>query len=103
MLFCTICRTYVSDTGTCPYHPRAAMSELLNDNITQSRPYSLRRVYLNAGGYEYGKYGSYFGQGAPLYRAECELDGRTYEVRAGDRAGAKLAVQKLDPIATFKR
>jgi len=49
------------------------------------------RIRLNRGGYAPGKYGQYFGQGAPLYLVTSEDNGDSEYVRAGDAKTAKLA------------
>ncbi len=49
---------------------------------------TVRREYLNAGGYTYGRWGTYFGHGAPLYRADCDDWDRSFYVRASSRAEA---------------
>ena len=46
---------------------------------------SLRRVKLNRQGYEVGRFGSYYGVGAPLYRAGEEDSGEVHEFRADTR------------------
>lgn len=52
----------------------------------------LWRVRLNSGGYEYGRFGSYFGTGAPLYAYENEC-GDISHIRAESREAAKAAIQ----------
>lgn len=63
--------------------------------------FSLRRVYLNAGGYENGR--CYWGHGAPLWRAMSEDGAETETVRAATRDAAKEAVRRLHPNAHFYR
>lgn len=60
----------------------------------------LYEVRLNAGGYEYGRYGSYYGHGDKLYRLVTEDD--TLEFRARNRDRAKeIAAQKIPGIKFF--
>ena len=54
--------------------------------------FSLRRVRLNVGGYEYGRYGKYYGQGVPLYRAISDETGEVLELRAKDHKDAKAII-----------
>lgn len=64
---------------------------------------SLKRVYLNSGGNEFGKYGRYWGIGAPLYHAlsdDYEIDMYT---RAMNREDAKKEVLAKFPTAKFYR
>ena len=62
---------------------------------------SLRRVPINAGGYDRG--GAYWGLGAPLWYA-CDDDGDYSEYfRAWDRAAAKAHVLEKLPNARFYR
>lgn len=67
---------------------------------------SVRRVPLNQGGYEYGKYGQYYGQGEPLYRYEgadedyAEVEGG--ELRARSRAEAKKKIRAKIPGARMR-
>ena len=65
---------------------------------------TLRRVYLDSGGYDPN--GTYFGGGAPLYwyAAEPE-DGEIIDgmLRATTRAKAKDEVRKMYPKARFWR
>lgn len=50
----------------------------------------LKRIPLNAGGYEYGKWGKYFGVGQPLYYYESDSDEDiSGHIRANDRDHAK--------------
>lgn len=64
---------------------------------------SLRRVPLDAGGYDSG--GAYWGAGEPLYRAsdEAGLGEVTLFLRARDRAHAKTLVLAKLPNARFYR
>lgn len=57
---------------------------------------SVTRVRLNAGGYAPGKSGAYFGQGAPLYRADDESGEQRY-VRATNRAEAVRMLKASNP------
>lgn len=54
----------------------------------------LYRVYLNHGGYEYGRNGRYFGHGSPLYKWVAD---ESFEVegmcRAKDRDEAKAQIR----------
>lgn len=65
------------------------------DRFTSEKLY-LRRHYLNSGGYD--KYGSYWGAGVPLYKAENDSGDARY-VRAHSRDDAKSQF----PKATFYR
>lgn len=49
--------------------------------------YRIRREPLNAGGYTAGRYGQYFGRGAPLFAVETP-DGDVLHVRGADRQDA---------------
>lgn len=64
---------------------------------------TLQRVRLNAGGYEYGRLGSYFGAGAPLYRWDAVDSHEGGWLRASDREAAKAKVRADQPDATFYR
>jgi hypothetical protein len=62
----------------------------------------LRRVRLDAGGYDEG--GAYWGRGGPLYHAcEYRTDGLDYFFRARDRQHAKEVVLARYPNARFYR
>jgi hypothetical protein len=65
--------------------------------------FTLKRTRLNSGGYEYGRYGQYFGHGAPLYQAESEDGDTFFHLRATTRAAAKQIVKSLHAQATFFR
>lgn len=65
--------------------------------------YSLRKIRLDAGGYELGTIKSYYGHGLPVYRATHDETGETLETRAKDRDAAKAWIRKRDPSATFHR
>ena len=65
--------------------------------------YTLRRVYLNTGGYEYGRNGRYFGVGAPLYAYDADDGSKGGYVRAYDRKDAKETVADRHAGATFYR
>jgi hypothetical protein len=56
---------------------------------------TLRRVRLDAGGYD--TTGRYWGRGAPLFRAECEETGDTWETRAQDRDHAVAMFERHFP------
>jgi hypothetical protein len=64
---------------------------------------TLRRVYLNNGGYEYGKYGRYFGNDAPLYAYDYTAPDHDFggHVRASSRNAAKEDVRERHPEAVF--
>jgi hypothetical protein len=66
--------------------------------------FTLRRVYLNTGGYTFGRVGRYFGTGAPLYRYDAN-DGSTSDgyLRAYSRADARAIVADWHVGATFYR
>lgn len=68
----------------------------------QPERWTLRRVRLNNGGYEPGRYGRYYGTGMPLYRAESD-DGDVFECRASTREGAKRQAVERHPLARFYR
>ena len=54
---------------------------------------SIRRIPLNREGYEYGKYGQYYGAGAPLYHYEL-YNSETGEEETGEtRAGSNKDVR----------
>lgn len=63
---------------------------------------SLRRVYINQGGYDAD--GKYWGLDIPLYEYYFELSGNIYSgsIRASNRETAKGIVQKQYPNATLK-
>ena len=61
---------------------------------------TLRRVALNAGGYDAA--GRYWGQGAPLYRAEDEA-GNTWETRAQGRDQAVAMFERHYPMAALAK
>ena len=67
----------------------------------------LRRIYLTREGYTPGRYGRYFGVGAPLYQYESDNEGDhnfvANFVRASDREDAKKKLAKMYPGATFYR
>lgn len=65
------------------------------------RMFRLRRVRLNAGGYD--RRGTYWGLGLPLYNAQCDTDGNdiNYHLRANSRDNAKHMVQHDYPGARF--
>jgi hypothetical protein len=64
---------------------------------------SLKRVYLNQGGYEYGKYGWYFGHGPPLYKATSDDYTIDIHLRASNRECAKEQILAKYPNARFYR
>jgi hypothetical protein len=63
---------------------------------------SLRRMYINKGGYD--RHGKYWGIGSPLYEYYFELSGETFDgtLRAVNRETAKGLVQKHYPTVTFR-
>ena len=65
--------------------------------------FTLRRVYLNTGGYTFGRVGRYFGTGAPLYRYASEDGDTDGYLRAYSRADARAIVADRNPGATFYR
>jgi len=64
-------------------------------------PVSLRRVYLDAGGYSRDS-GMYFGVGDPVYEVDSETHWGTH-LRARDRADAKRQLRADCPGIKFKR
>lgn len=67
----------------------------MNTNQTQTVKVSLQRVYLDAGGYTKGRFGKYFGVGAPLYQATSD-DGQVNSyIRANSRDDAKAQVRNI--------
>jgi hypothetical protein len=62
---------------------------------------SLRRIPLNAGGYDSG--GAYWGHGAPLWSAMSDCGTVDIWTRARDRQAAKAEVLKVAPKARFWR
>jgi hypothetical protein len=65
--------------------------------------FTLRRVYLNKGGYEYGRVGRYFGIGAPLYRYASDDGDTDGYLRAGSRSEARAIVADRHAGAVFYR
>jgi len=65
--------------------------------------FTLRRVYLNTGGYTFGRYGRYFGNGAPLYCYASDNGDTDGYLRAYCRADARAIVTARNPGATFYR
>lgn len=65
--------------------------------------YTLRRVYLNTGGYTFGRFERYFGTGAPLYRYASDDGDTDGYLRAGSRADARAIVADRHVGATFYR
>lgn len=63
---------------------------------------SLRRVPLR-GGYTMGKYPRYYGVGAPLFEVLSDDTDVSFELRAADRAAAKVDVRRMYPNARFYR
>ena len=55
------------------------------------KKWTCRKVRLNAGGYEYGKWGKYYGHGAPLWSIQDPEEGRRYMLRSGSRKDAILS------------
>jgi hypothetical protein len=64
---------------------------------------SIKRIRLNQGGYEYGKYGRYFGNGAPLYKVVSDDYTIDTELRASNHECAKEQVLAKYPNARFYR
>jgi len=62
---------------------------------------TLRRSYLNSGGYD--RNGTYFGCGAPLYWFADEGGNVDGVLRAGHREQAKAKVLQIHPTARFYR
>lgn len=68
---------------------------------------SLRRVYIDSGGYDNG--GAYWGFGAPLYQVSGHIghageeEQIEYYLRAGTREAAKQQVRERYPLARFTR
>lgn len=52
--------------------------------------WTCRKVRLNAGGYEYGKWGKYYGHGAPLWKLTNSETGNDYMLRSATRNQAIL-------------
>lgn len=67
--------------------------------IINGRKISIRRERLNSGGYTAGKYGKYFGAGAPLFLVEDDETGEQMHLRARDRAVA-IEMIRLDGVGT---
>ncbi len=67
---------------------------------TEAGPIYLRRVRLDAGGYDQG--GAYWGHGIPLWEA-MDQDGNGRIFRAYSREGAKALIRKTYPDARFYR
>lgn len=63
-----------------------------HEKVSTMVKFSLRRVRLNTGGYEYGRYGKYYGQGVPLYRAISDETGEVLEIRQNTRKAAKMII-----------
>lgn len=66
-----------------------------------SRKFHLRRIRLDAGGYDSG--GAYWGIGTPLYWACCASGSIEFFFRAKDRIAAKAETVKRHPGARFYR
>ena len=62
---------------------------------------SLKRSYLNSGGYD--KNGTYFGSGAPLYWCANEEGTIDFMLRASDRCEARKKVLKEYPNAKVRK
>ena len=75
-----------------------ARDEVLADELGK---FTLRRVYLDAGGYD-GR-GAYWGHGAPLYWYASECGRVDATLRASSRVAAKAIVRELYPTARFYR
>lgn len=54
------------------------------------KKWSCRKVRLNAGGYEYGRWGKYYGHGEPLFKVESEIGNESWMIRAANRKQAIL-------------
>jgi hypothetical protein len=67
--------------------------------MASARPYSLRRRYLNAGGYD--NMGCYWGVGAPLYEMNGD-NGHTAIFRALTRDAAEAQAAELANDPEFK-
>ena len=65
--------------------------------------FTLRRVYLNTGGYTFGRVGRYFGYGAPLYQYDANDGSNGGYLRAYSRADARAIVADRHSGATFYR
>jgi len=65
--------------------------------------FTLRSVRLNTGGYTFGRYGRYFGNGAPLYQYDADDGSTGGYLRAYCRADARAIVADRNPGATFYR
>ena len=65
--------------------------------------FTLRRVYLNTGGYTFGRFGRYFGTGAPLYCYASDDGDTVGYLRAGSRSEARAIVVDRHSGATFYR
>lgn len=63
---------------------------------------SVKRVRLNAGGYEYGRHGRYWGHDLPLFSVSGEDAGDEY-VRSPTREGAKAYIRLVLLEAKFYR
>ena len=64
-------------------------------------PFTLRRVYINSGGYDSG--GAYWGLGDPLYYYEGPISDINGYVRGATRDEAKMEIRKNHPHARFYR
>lgn len=71
------------------------------DPATWRGKITLRRVRLNAGGYDSG--GAYWGGGKPLYWATDESSSTGCYFRAADREAAKAHIRARLPNAEFHR
>lgn len=65
--------------------------------------YTLRRVYLNAGGYTFGRNGCYFGRGPARYCYDADDGSNGGYLRAYCRAEARAIVADRHAGATFYR
>lgn len=54
------------------------------------KKWTCRKVRLNAGGYEYGKWGTYYGHGVPLWKITNSETGNDYMLRRATRNRAIL-------------
>jgi hypothetical protein len=65
--------------------------------------FTLRRVYLNTGGYTFGRFGRYFGHGPALYCYDADDGSAGGYLRAGTRFEARAIVADRHAGAVFYR
>lgn len=95
--WCPLCHGRNWAHGPVP----AELAEEITDARAARNNVSLRRVYLDRGGYDSN--GRYFGIGDPLYIYSSEdMEIRDW-VRARSRAEARAAVLRLHPDAKVRR